>query len=143
MFNVFQALKGLEQRSSSLIDMVSNSTGRTVDVMYATLVHRCAHHLPSKGCHQTFMLCLLGAEDHAGKLMNISKALQRPKASLAASRLGLSAPFFKSGWGDLGVVTFEEAESLLKGWPPEHFDTEVSSRALHYHTAAPASEVQL
>ena len=41
MFNVLQALRGLEQRSSSLVDMVSNSTGRTVDVMYATLVHRC------------------------------------------------------------------------------------------------------
>ena len=42
-------------------------------------------------------------------------------------RLGLSAPFFKQGWGDLGVVSFEEAESLLKGWPPEHFDTKVGA----------------
>jgi len=40
LFNVFQALKGLEQRSNSLIDLVANSTGRTVDVAYATLVHR-------------------------------------------------------------------------------------------------------
>ena len=53
LFNVFQALKGLEQRSSSLIDMVSNSTGRTVDVMYATLVHRRALPLPSMECHHT------------------------------------------------------------------------------------------
>ena len=44
---------------------------------------------------------------------------------MPVSRLGLSAPFFKSGWGDLGVVSFEEAEPLLKGWPPEHFDTKV------------------
>jgi len=44
---------------------------------------------------------------------------------MAVSRLGLSAPFFKSGWGDLGVVSFEEAEPLLKGWPPEHSDTKV------------------
>jgi hypothetical protein len=42
-------------------------------------------------------------------------------------RLGLSAPFFKQGWGDLGVVSFEEAESLLKGWPPQHFDTKVGA----------------
>ncbi len=48
---------------------------------------------------------------------------------LPLSRMGLSAPFFKSGWGDLGVVTFEEAESLLKGWPPEHFDTQVRLEA--------------
>ena len=40
LFNVFQALKGLEQRSNYLIDMVANSTGRTVDVAYASLVHR-------------------------------------------------------------------------------------------------------
>ena len=40
-FNMFQALKGLEQRSNHLIDLLANSTGRTVDVMYATLVHRC------------------------------------------------------------------------------------------------------
>ena len=43
--------------------------------------------------------------------------------------MGLSAPFFKSGWGDLGIVSFEEAESLLKGWPPEHFDTKVGFSA--------------
>ena len=43
--------------------------------------------------------------------------------------MGLSAPFFKSGWGDLGIVSFEEAESLLNGWPPEHFDTKVGSSA--------------
>lgn len=48
---------------------------------------------------------------------------------MPTSRLGLSAPFFKSGWGDLGVVSFEEAESLLKGWPPEHFDTKVTAAA--------------
>lgn len=47
------------------------------------------------------------------------------KMCMPVSRLGLSAPFFKSGWGDLGVVSFEEAEPLLKGWPPEHFDTKV------------------
>ena len=41
VFNVFQALKGLEQRSNHLIDLVANSTGHTIDVMYATLVHRC------------------------------------------------------------------------------------------------------
>ena len=40
LFNVSQALKGLEQRSNYLIDLVANSTGRTVDVAYATLVHR-------------------------------------------------------------------------------------------------------
>ena len=58
MFNVFQALKGLEQRSSSLIDMVSNSTGRTVDVMYATLVHRRAGPLPSMNVIRTCIASL-------------------------------------------------------------------------------------
>jgi hypothetical protein len=41
--------------------------------------------------------------------------------------MGLSAPFFQAGWGDLGVVDFKEAESLLRGWPPEHFDTKAGS----------------
>ena len=44
---MFQALKGLEQRSNHLIDLIANSTGRTVDVMYATLVHRCEAWHPS------------------------------------------------------------------------------------------------
>lgn len=65
---------------------------------------------------------------------------QRLRAGITASRLGLSAPFFKSGWGDLGVVTFEEAESLLKGWPPEHFDTKVVSKAPLQHRLPMPSE---
>ena len=44
--------------------------------------------------------------------------------------MGLSAPFFKAGWGDLGVVDFKEAEALLRGWPPEHFETKAGSSAL-------------
>ena len=39
--------------------------------------------------------------------------------------MGLSAPFFQRGWGDLGVVDFEEAARLIQqGWPPEHFQAE-------------------
>lgn len=52
LFNVSQALKGLEQRSNSLIDLLANSTGRTVDVMYATLVHRCVSGTASPAFHQ-------------------------------------------------------------------------------------------
>ena len=59
--------------------------------------------------------------------LNLRNSRAASTAFVPASRLGLSAPFFKSGWGDLGVVTFEETESLLKGWPPEHFDTKVGA----------------
>ncbi|KAK9819238.1 hypothetical protein WJX81_000552 [Elliptochloris bilobata] len=42
-------------------------------------------------------------------------------------RIGLSAPFFAHGWGDLGVVDFEEAARLIsQGWPPEHFQAEIA-----------------
>ena len=45
-------------------------------------------------------------------------------------RLGLSAPFFARGWGDLGVVDFEEAALLIShSWPPEHFHAEVRGPA--------------
>lgn len=44
---------------------------------------------------------------------------------LQVHRMGLSAPFFQHGWGDLGVVDFEEAARLIQqGWPPEHFQAE-------------------
>lgn len=45
---------------------------------------------------------------------------------LQIHRIGLSEPFFARGWGDLGVVDFEEAARLIQqGWPPEHFQAEV------------------
>ena len=45
--------------------------------------------------------------------------------------MGLSAPFFQRGWGDLGVVDFEEAARLIQqGWPPEHFQAEARSVCL-------------
>ena len=61
------------------------------------------------------------------QLMATTVDSSRLKNDTHVCRLGLSAPFFKQGWGDLGVVSFEEAESLLKGWPPEHFDTKVGA----------------
>ncbi|CAL8468337.1 g7877 [Coccomyxa elongata] len=80
VFRVESPLRHLERHSASLVDILSNSTGRTLDTLYATFVHR----------------------------------------------IGLSQPFFKGGWGDLGVVSFEDAAELLEGWPPEHFDFKVN-----------------
>ena len=64
------------------------------------------------------------------QLVATSVDLNRLKSDTLVRRLGLSAPFFKQGWGDLGVVSFEEAESLLKGWPPEHFDAKVGALSI-------------
>ena len=39
--------------------------------------------------------------------------------------------FPQAGWGDLGVVDFEEAARLIQqgteGWPPAYFDAQVSA----------------
>lgn len=40
-------------------------------------------------------------------------------------QLRLSPGFFRQGWGDLGVVNFEEDAKLFKEWPPAHFDQQV------------------
>ncbi len=61
------------------------------------------------------------------ELKVIALDFKRLKNDAHVCRLGLSAPFFQQGWGDLGVVSFEEAESLLRCWPPEHFDTKVGA----------------
>ena len=41
-------------------------------------------------------------------------------------RFGTSPPFFKEGWGDLGVVDFHEDARHFESWPPAHFDVKVS-----------------
>ena len=52
--------------------------------------------------------------------------------------MGLSAPFFQRGWGDLGMVDFEEAARLIQqGWPPEHFQAE--ARPVHLLCCASAA----
>ena len=40
-------------------------------------------------------------------------------------QLRLSPGFFRKGWGDLGVVNFEEDAKLFQSWPPPHFDQQV------------------
>lgn len=40
-------------------------------------------------------------------------------------QLRLSPGFFRQGWGDLGVVNFEEDAKLFQSWPPAHFDQQV------------------
>ncbi len=42
-------------------------------------------------------------------------------------QLRLSPGFFRQGWGDLGVVDFEEDAKLFQSWPPPHFDQQVST----------------
>lgn len=42
-------------------------------------------------------------------------------------QLRLSPGFFRQGWGDLGVVDFEEDAKLFQSWPPPHFDQQVSA----------------
>lgn len=49
-------------------------------------------------------------------------------------QLRLSPGFFRQGWGDLGVVNFEEDAKLFKEWPPPHFDQQVRlSVSAHVH----------
>lgn len=40
VFRVDLTLKHLEKQSAFIVDVLANSTGRTVDILYATLVHR-------------------------------------------------------------------------------------------------------
>lgn len=40
-------------------------------------------------------------------------------------QLRLSPGFFRQGWGDLGVVDFEEDAKLFQSWPPPHFDQQL------------------
>ncbi|KAL3158180.1 hypothetical protein ABBQ32_011769 [Trebouxia sp. C0010 RCD-2024] len=41
-------------------------------------------------------------------------------------QLRLSPGFFRQGWGDLGVVNFEEDAKLFQCWPPAHFDQQLN-----------------
>ena len=58
-------------------------------------------------------------------------------------QLRLSPGFFKKGWGDLGVVNFEEDAKLFRSWPPPHFDQTVleSSQGLSLSSVRKASRV--
>jgi len=64
-------------------------------------------------------------------------------ASLA-HQLRLSPGFFRQGWGDLGVVDFEEDAKLFQSWPPPHFDQQVSaiSEALLGVTGGPTLQAR-
>lgn len=46
-------------------------------------------------------------------------------------QLRLSPGFFRKGWGDLGVVNFEEDAKLFRSWPPPHFDQQARKLCLH------------
>lgn len=59
-------------------------------------------------------------------------------------QLRLSPGFFRQGWGDLGVVNFEEDAKLFREWPPPHFDQQVglvpavgSQQQQYLNTAVP------
>ena len=58
-------------------------------------------------------------------------------------QLRLSPGFFKKGWGDLGVVNFEEDAKLFRTWPPPHFDQTVPKTllGLNLSTVRKASQV--
>ena len=77
-------------------------------------VHCCVHYTEYRG-------------KLAGAVVRLSNHAGRP-AHLGlpqVHRMGLSAPFFQRGWGDLGLVDFEEAARLIQqDWPPEHFQAE-------------------
>lgn len=77
--------RSLEKQLLYLLERLSNSTGRSIDIAYASLIHR----------------------------------------------LGLSPPFFKHGWGDLNIISFQEDAALLSSWPPAHFDVRVSLLILY------------
>ena len=59
-------------------------------------------------------------------------------------QLRLSPGFFRQGWGDLGVVDFEEDAKLFQSWPPPHFDQQVSamSEALLGVTGGPTLQAR-
>jgi hypothetical protein len=47
-------------------------------------------------------------------------ALAGAPLDLAYARLGgTTGPFFADGWGDLGVVNFEQDLALIRTWPPQ------------------------
>lgn len=47
--------------------------------------------------------------------------------AFAVHRLGITGPFFHRGWGDLGLINFEEDSKILAQWPPDHFPEQVLS----------------
>ena len=59
-------------------------------------------------------------------------------------QLRLSPGFFRQGWGDLGVVDFEEDAKLFQSWPPPHFDQQVgaTSEALLGVTGGPTLQAR-
>jgi len=62
VFRVDLTLKHLEKQSAFIVDVLANSTGRTVDTLYATLVHRWGTAFPR--CIQ-LLTCSEVKDEHA------------------------------------------------------------------------------
>ena len=100
--------KVIERQANFLVDHIANSTGRTVDTLYASFVHKL-------GLTQPFFkvsdLLMLRARVTSAIIFSNS-----PRSSVCHPQ---------AGWGDLNVVDLNEGAKLLEEWPPAHFDVKV------------------